>query len=136
MKPVFLDTSGLVAVANADDHWHAVASERWERLRASRRWLVTTSLVLVEVGDTLSKVRQRPLALAIGDRLRASPRVRIVSLTDDLEAEAWTLFRERPDKEWGMTDCVSIRVMRRLGVDEAFSLDHHFTQAGFTPLIE
>ena len=32
MKPVFLDTSGLIAVANTDDNWHDRAEAAWRGL--------------------------------------------------------------------------------------------------------
>ena len=45
------------------------------------------------------------------DALRASTRVEIVQVDQQLEAAGWQLFRERQDKDWGMTDCVSIILM-------------------------
>ena len=50
-------------------------------------------------------------------------------------AMAWELFRNRPDKNWGATDCASFVVMRELGIEDAFTVDHHFEQAGFRRLI-
>ena len=132
---MFLDTSGLVAVVNADDQWHSQAVAAWDELRLSRRWLITSSLVLVEIGDGLSRIWHRSLAVALNERLRASSRVDVVSVTDEIEAKAWELFRQRPEKEWGMTDCVSMTVMRDRGISEVFTLDHHFAQAGFVPVI-
>jgi predicted nucleic acid-binding protein len=39
------------------------------------------------------------------------------------------------DKEWSLTDCVSIAVMENEQIKEAFSSDHHFEQAGFSKLL-
>jgi len=50
-------------------------------------------------------------------------------------ASGWTLYQQRPDKEWGLTDCISFVVMQEQGISEAFTSDHHFTQAGFTILL-
>lgn len=135
MKSAFLDASGLIAVANTDDQWHSEAEVAWNNLIASATPLVTTSLVLLELGDGLSRINQRTLALALYDRLRASARVRIISASSELETAAWELFRERPDKTWGVTDCASFVVMRQLGIETAFTVDHHFEQAGFQRLI-
>jgi uncharacterized protein len=136
VNPVFLDTSGLIAVANADDQWHDAAEAVWRSLVESRVRLITTSLVLVELGDGLSRIQHRQLALDIFDRLRASPRVSIVDATPDHTERGWQLFRQRSDKEWGVTDCVSIVVMRDCGVTKVFSSDHHFEQAGFEVLLK
>ena len=48
---------------------------------------------------------------------------------------AATYFRRHADKPWSFTDCVSFVTMRELRVAEAFTTDHHFTQAGFVPLL-
>ena len=135
MNPVFLDTSGLVAVVNTDDQWYISAQTVWQDLIASNVSLVTTSLVLVELGDGLSRIEQRQLALDLYDRLHNSPRVEIVGWTPEIEAAAWELFRQRPDKEWGVTDCTTFVVMQRRGIQAALTVDHHFEQAGFQRLI-
>lgn len=135
MSPVFLDTSGLVATVNADDEWHARAEGAWAELIAEAIPLVTTSLVLVELGDGLSRIRHRDLAITLHERLRVSNLVEIVQSTLDLEEQAWRLFGQAEDKEWGLTDCVSFAVMRERGVLQAFTADHHFEQAGFEAML-
>ena len=136
MTPVFLDTSGLVAVVNTDDQWHADAESVWRQLFMSQRPLISTSLVLIELADGLSRIRHRALAIKIRDRLRATPRIRIIQATAGLDERAWELFRQRTDKEWGMTDCVSIIVMQDEDVTDVLSSDHHFEQAGLNILLK
>jgi predicted nucleic acid-binding protein len=41
------------------------------------------------------------------------------------------LYRNRPDKNWSLTDCISFVVMKREGITEALTGDRHFEQAGF-----
>jgi uncharacterized protein len=135
MKPVFLDTSGLIAVVNTDDQWHGRAEAAWRDLAASNAPLVTTPLVLIEMWDGLSRVDQRPLAVDLYDRLCRSPRVRILAVASEQELAAWQLCRQRPDKNWGVTDCASFVVMSQLGMEEAFTVDRHFEQASFRRLI-
>ncbi len=135
MTSVFLDTAGLVAVVNVDDHWHAPALAVWKDLHDRNCRLVTTSLVLIEIGDGLSKIQHRNLAIDIYDRLRHAPHIEIVSIAPPIEERAWGLFRKRPDKEWGITDCVSFLVMQERFLADAFTVDRHFEQAGFNPLI-
>ena len=43
--------------------------------------------------------------------------------------------RERADKEWPLTDCISFVVMPDQGLSEALTADHHFEQAGFKALL-
>jgi len=40
------------------------------------------------------------------------------------------------DKEWGMTDCVSISLMSQRGITKTFTADNHFEQAGFQILLK
>jgi hypothetical protein len=35
------------------------------------------------------------------------------------------------DKEWSLTDCISMVVMQEQGISEAVTADHHFAQAGY-----
>jgi hypothetical protein len=48
---------------------------------------------------------------------------------------AYQLFRERPDKEWSLTDCVSFIIMREQRIFQALAANEHFTQAGVIPLL-
>ena len=136
MNPVLLDTSGLIATVNTDDQWHNLAGPIWQDLLVSRAPLLITSLVLIEIADGLSRIRYRNLAIDLRDRLRASPRVEVIQVNPEDEVRAWELYRRGSDKEWGMTDCVSIIVARSRNAAEVFSADHHFEQAGFRILLK
>ena len=128
----FVDTGHWLALTDAGDQYHA----RARALAASvRPPLVTTDAVLLEVGNALAAVRWRGLGVALLDDVRASRDVEVVSLTPDLFERAVALYRTRPDKEWGVTDCVSFVVMRERGITEALAADHHFEQAGFRALL-
>ena len=48
MKPVFLDTVGLIAIWDQDDQWHEPASLAFERLKGNRVPVVATTFVLAE----------------------------------------------------------------------------------------
>jgi len=69
------------------------------------------------------------------DTLETDPHVEIVPLSEQLYAQASQLYRQRPDKEWALTDCVSFVVMEDRGINEAFTTDEHFPQAGFQALM-
>jgi predicted nucleic acid-binding protein len=46
------------------------------------------------------------------------------------------LYNDRPDKEWSLTDCISILVMEENGITEALTGDHYLEQAGFIALLK
>ena len=88
----------------------------WADLIATKAPLVTTSLVLVELGDGLARIQHRQMAIAIRTRLLQSDLVEVVQVTAALEQEAWELYASRLDKSWGITDCSSIKVMQHRAV--------------------
>ncbi len=45
------------------------------------------------------------------------------------------IYLSRPDKEWGLTDCLSFALMHAESINEALTADVHFRQAGFTALL-
>jgi len=52
-------------------------------------------------------------------------------LPRELFLEGLTLYEARPDKEYSLTDCMSMQVMRREGLTEVLTNGHHFRQEGF-----
>ena len=131
---VFLDTAYAIALSVESDEHHDRAEELADQLEAEATHLVTTRAILLEIGNALSKKRYRKAAVELLDALEQDPQVEIVSLSEELYEQALELFRNRPDKEWGLVDCVSFVVMRERGLTEALTTDEHFKQAGFRPL--
>jgi len=135
LEPLFLDTAYVNALINTRDQWHA-AAVRWEqKLAVDRRRLMTTEFVLVEIADGLAVVRFRVQAAQVIATLQASPLVEIIPASSKLFTAALDLYRSRPDKDWGLTDCASFVVMRERALSEALTTDEHFRQAGFRALL-
>lgn len=135
MSEVFLDTSYAIALASPKDQYHARAEALAEQLEQSRTRLITTRAVLLEIGGALARLRYRKAAVELLDSLESDPGVEIVPLSEPLYARALQLYRDRPDKEWGLTDCVSFIVMQDRRLTEALTTDDHFRQAGFRALL-
>jgi len=131
----FLDSSYVIALAQATDEHHRKAVQLTVRAESGRMDLVTTRAVLLEIGSALSKVRIRQDAIRLIDSMQTSSRVEIVPLTEDIIAQGWNLFRQRTDKDWSWTDCISFVVMSARGLTEALTSDQHFEQAGFNALL-
>ena len=113
MRRIFVDTLYWVAITNRKDQWHQAA------MRASRNLagcdLVTTDEVLTEFLTAFCEagmmLRQRA-ALAVRDlyndltvTIRLQSRQTFLSGLD--------LYEARPDKEYSLTDCISMETMRR-----------------------
>ena len=132
---VFLDTAYAIALSSPADRFHPRAVALAEQMEALGTRLVTTRAVLLEIGNALAKPRFREAAAQLLAALEADSNVDIVPLSESLYARAVQLYRERPDKEWGITDCVSFLVMQDRGLTEALATDEHFQQAGFRSLL-
>jgi uncharacterized protein len=104
-------------------------------LRQRKVALVTTEFVLLEVANALCSSAWRGKAIKLIDGLRSLSNLRIIPADTALLADGWQLYRARLDKEWSLTDCVSIAVMQKESLDQVFSSDHHFEQAGFAKLL-
>ena len=98
-------------------------------------YLVTTQAVILEIGNALSRQRYRRAAVKLLNSLEADPNVEIVPLSQQLYTRAFQLYCSRPDKEWGLVDCVSFIIMQDRGITEALTADEDFQQAGFRALL-
>lgn len=132
---IFLDTAYVYALVNTRDEWHKEALSWQEKLEKERRGIITTELILVEIADGLASIRFRTQAAQVIDALQSSPFVEVVAVSSELLNLALDLYRQRRDKEWGLTDCVSFLVMRERGLLESLTVDTHFQQAGFHTLL-
>jgi hypothetical protein len=132
---IFLDTAYAVALASTTDAYHHRALGLAAELETNRTHLVTTWGVLLEIGNALSKLSYRDAALQLPSSLQRDPDVEIVPLLDPLLQRAVKLFADRPDKEWGLTDCIFFVVMEERGIRDALTADEHFKQAGFRTLL-
>ena len=135
MVKVFVDTAAWIALINANDQLHQQAQTVMTKLRRQKARLVTTEFVLLEVADALSDPGVRSHTVEFIDGLRQVPLRQILSVKQDLLVEGWELYSQRPDKDWGLTDCTSFVVMNRKKIMQAFTSDHDFEQAGFINLM-
>ena len=133
MKPrIFVDTVYILALLNARDRWHHRAVELSQSVRAP---LITSYAVLTEVADALSHRNRRAWASeAIAD-LQSDPDVRCVGVDEKTFTAALALYRDRTDKDWSLTDCISFVIMREQRLTDALTADVHFVQAGFRALM-
>ncbi len=117
-------------LSNTDDNWHDRAEAAWRGLIVSGTPLVTTSLVLFELGDGLSRVNHGPWpsisTIVYGGRRRFES----VHAGPSRSGRPGS-FRNRPDKTWGVTDCASFILMKEMGMDAALTVDHHFERPAF-----
>ena len=135
MSKVFIDTAAWIALINSRDNLHTQAKQVRHKLRQQNALLVTTEFVLLEVADAFCDSSTRMQAVSFIDGLESLAILQIVSIERSLFTEGWLLYKQRPDKDWSLTDCISFVVMSQENIVQAFTSDHHFEQAGFIKLL-
>lgn len=135
MPTVLVDTAAWIALVNTRDELHNRAEQTMVELRRGKVALLTTEFVLLEVANALCTSGWRGKAIRLIDGFRLLPDLRIIPADTILLAEGWQLYRSRTDKDWSLTDCISMSVMQKESIEKVFTSDHHFEQAGFVKLL-
>ena len=138
MTKIFVDTAAWIALLNSRDQLHTSAKQVMQNLYQQKATLVTTDFVLLEVADALSNPPIRVQTIDFWDSLLQLPpllALQIIPAERSLLLDGWSLYKQRSDKDWGLTDCISIVVISREQITKAFTSDKHFEQAGFIRLL-
>ncbi|HEY7035723.1 MAG TPA: PIN domain-containing protein [Thermomicrobiales bacterium] len=122
----FVDSSAIVALVDRDDRTHAAAVEAYRSLVGSGYRLFTTNHVVVEVYDLL----YAGIGPEVARRWLHEHRLAIYTTDEDDEEKARAMVTGgSADRPMTLTDAISIVVMERLGVADAFAVDPHFLAA-------
>jgi predicted nucleic acid-binding protein len=134
VKTVFADSFYFFALLNVHDPAHAKAIAYTRPLTGR---LMTTGWILTEVADGLAKPsHRRAVFMQLHKDLKATSNMIVTPCDETLLEEAISLYGQRLDKEWSLTDCTSFVVMQRDNLREALTGDRHFEQAGFIALLK
>ena len=135
MKQVFADTGYWIALIDPKDTLHDKAKSVSVGLKPVI--IVTSEMVLVEFANFFSGqgANFREIVVNVINRIRNDPNTKLIHQTSNQFQSALTMYRTHSDKAWGLTDCVSIQIMREQGIQEVLAHDQHFAQAGFKALL-
>lgn len=135
-KECFVDSVGWIALLNADDELHKTVDQEYKLLIKSNRKLITSTAVLNEVANSLSKPKYRKTVIEFHKRLQSSSSIEIIFVDKELWFSGWRFYENRFDKAWSLTDCISIAIMQERGLIDILTNDKHFSQAGFQILLK
>ena len=135
MNKFFLDAAYTVALSAVTDKYHQKAEILAKQIETEAIPLITTRAVILEIGNAMARLRYRDATVELLDALEEDPNVKIIPISEELYNRAMELYRQRPDKEWGITDCISFEVMQDYELTEALTTDEHFKQDGFRALL-
>ncbi len=130
MSLVFADSFYFFALVNNQDKAHTAAVTFSEQADLQ---ILTTVWVITELGDGLARPSTRHIFTNLMDTLDAQSS--ILPVSQSLFNKGITLYKERGDKAWSLTDCISFAAMQEHKITDALTGDHHFEQAGFKVLL-
>lgn len=128
MKYIFADAFYWIALLNPKDSWHEIAINYRPDFA-----LLTTDVVLDETLNFFSKrgsfMRQK--AVTLYENIQSDPNITVISSSPNIRQAATELYKNRIDKGYSVTDCISMIVMQQYQLTKILTNDHHFTQEGF-----
>ncbi len=129
MTAVFAETFYWVALTDPYDELYEHAA-RMEAL-FSDTTIVTTDEVLTEFLNFFSgNLWMRRKAIETVRELARDPNTQIVPQSRDSFQAGFDLYTARNDKQYSLTDCISMQTMRREGLTDVLTHDRHFEQEG------
>jgi predicted nucleic acid-binding protein len=126
---VFVDTSALFALLDAEDTGHSIIRPAWEHGLDGAAGFVTTNYVLLE---TVTLVQARLGLKAV--RVLTSELLPMIHplWVDEAEHDAgFHALLTAGRRRLSLVDCVSFAVMRARRIDEYLGMDPHFDEQGF-----
>ncbi|NPV80576.1 MAG: PIN domain-containing protein [Firmicutes bacterium] len=129
---VYIDTSAFLAVLARDDMYHEQAKRVWFELLDREERFVCSSYVLVE-SYALIKKRLGWEALQVFHEA-VYPLLDVEWVDAALHEGAANAVLITKRKRLSLVDCTSFAVMRRLGIEIAFTFNPHFHEQGFACL--
>lgn len=126
---IFIDTSALLAVIDADDANHEQAKQVWDDIISKNEVLVSHNYVLVE---TFALVQHRIGVEAVSSLQNDVIPILAVEWVNEVNhLSGITAFITANRRKLSLVDCISFITMRKLGIKKAFAFDKHFKEQGF-----
>jgi uncharacterized protein len=129
---IFADTSFWVAARLRRDAHHEEAATLLRRVGGTR--IVISNQVRGETWTFLRRRDGHGTAVAFLEMLDRSVRVDVMTVGDELEAQALRWLRRHDEREYSFVDATSFALMRSLRIREALAFDGDFAAAGFVEL--
>ena len=125
---VFIDTGIFVAVHNADDQYHQRSKELMKNaLKGNLGRIFTSDYIIDEAITTaLARTRKHDIAVDLGTYIIESPRIIKFTIDQDTFNDAWTKFKTLEDKGLSFTDCTSVALIEKRGINHIMSFDCGF----------
>ena len=126
---IFIDTSALLAVLDADDDHHKKAKNMWVKLISEEETIICTNYVLVET----FALAQNRLGIEAVRTLQEDvlPMITVEWVDEAAHRAGVTGVLTAMRKKLSLVDCISFDTMRKFGIKKVFAYDPHFKEQGF-----
>ena len=135
MPEIFADSFYWIALANPADAWHEAATKFSQT--SPNASLLTTDEVLSEFLNYFSAAgeRKRDVVARMFEETMNHQQILVLPQTRDSFLRGFRLYKDRVDKAYSLTDCISMTTMRQRNITQVLTHDHHFAQEGFLLLL-
>jgi len=135
MKKVYADSAYWIALINPKDQWRRRALEVSRELGAFS--IITTDEILTETLNYFAESGEyfRGIVSREIEKILLNQNVEIIEATHENFLDGFELYRNRLDKGYSLTDCISMNTMREHAISDVLTHDHHFEQEGFQILL-
>jgi predicted nucleic acid-binding protein len=125
---IFIDTGVFIAARNTVDKNHSRGKELMARALAGEFGVVYTSDYVVDeaVTTALARTKRLELAIDIGEFILGSPRIVKLRVSEDVFKAAWNKFKSLGERLLSFTDCTSLALMEKHGIESIASFDSSF----------
>lgn len=129
---IFVDTSALLAVIDADDRFHPSAFRFWEQQLSGPAMFLTSNYVVLEATALIqNRLGMDAVSLLYGEIL---PVIRQEWIDPGLHQRAVAALLAARRRDVSLVDYTSFELMRQLGIRAVFTFDRHFAEQGFEVL--
>ena len=122
----FVDTSAWYAYFDKDDKFNLQALSLFKK----RPRLITSNVIFFETCALLQRRLGKSICLKVGDFLKKSKTVEIVSILEEELDKAWEEFKSIPQAKISLVDVTNKIICERLGIVEIFAFDRDFKNLG------
>jgi uncharacterized protein len=134
-RRVYVDTGYFVALLDRRDDLHTRAVSLARELQTAGAHLTTSDAVLVELANYCARGPLRSHAVASISAIRGARDWTIAPFTTALLKAAEARYAAHDDKNWSLTDCLSMEVMTAARIQEIATHGAGFEQAGYRVLL-
>lgn len=130
---LFLDSGAFIARAIANDRYHGEAAETFAKISQRElpyRFQYTSNYVVDEVATFILYEAGPRLATDTLRRIRSSPSLRLLHVTEEVESLADRVFERFASSRISYTDCTTKVLMERESIETAFTFDRDLEVLG------